>query len=82
MNMDGNVMKMRAVDSVDIKAGSKIEMKPGQGYHLMLMGLKRPLKEGERFNIRLNFAKSGAKEVEFTVQGVGAAAPAMQHNHH
>ncbi len=82
MNMDNGVMKMREVSGgLEVKPGETRELKPG-GYHLMLLGLKRPLKEGERFNIRLNFAKSGAKEVEFTVQGVGAAAPPMQHNHH
>jgi len=81
MSMDGGVMKMREVaGGLEVKPGETRELKPG-GHHLMLMGLKRPLKEGESFRIRLEFAKSGAREVEFTVRGVGAAAPAQHHHH-
>ncbi len=81
MSMDGGVMKMRELsDGLEVKPGETRELKPG-GYHLMLMGLKRPLKEGDHFNIRLDFAKSGAKDVEFTVGGIGAAAPAEHHHH-
>lgn len=81
MSMTDGVMKMREVaGGLEVKPGETRELKPG-GYHLMLMGLKRPLKEGERFKVELNFAQAGKKDVEFTVQGIGAAAP-MQHHHH
>ncbi|EJN03315.1 copper chaperone PCu(A)C, partial [Herbaspirillum sp. YR522] len=44
MAMEGNVMKMRAVDgALEIKPGQKISMQPGNGYHIMLMGLAKPL---------------------------------------
>ena len=46
MAMEGNVMKMRAMPSLDLPAGKAVELKPG-GYHVMLMDLKAPLKEGE-----------------------------------
>ena len=46
MNMDGNVMRMRAVPRIDLPAGKSVELKPG-GYHVMLMQLKQPLKVGE-----------------------------------
>jgi periplasmic copper chaperone A len=46
MAMDGNVMRMRPVTAVDLPAGKPVELKPG-GLHLMLMGLKAPLKAGE-----------------------------------
>lgn len=82
MSMDGGVMKMREVaGGLEIKPGETRELKPS-GYHLMIMGLKRPLKEGEHFKIELKFEKAGAREVEFAVQGIGAAAAPMQHNHH
>ena len=45
MSMDGNVMRMRAIPGLDLPAGKPVELKPG-GYHLMLMDLKQPLKEG------------------------------------
>ena len=82
MSMDGGVMKMREVaGGLEIKPGERRELKPG-GHHLMLIGLKRPLKEGERFRVELKFEKAGAREVEFAVQGMGAAAPAQKHHHH
>jgi hypothetical protein len=40
-------MKMRQVDAIDLPAGQTVELKPG-GYHLMLMGLKAPLKDGDK----------------------------------
>lgn len=56
--VDG-VMKMRAVEALDLPEGGKIEMKPG-GLHVMLMGLTRPLEEGEIVPITLVF-ESGAE---------------------
>jgi copper(I)-binding protein len=85
MNMDNGVMKMRELpDGLAVKPGESVELKPG-GYHLMLTGLKGGLKEGEHFRAQLEFAKEGKAEVEFVVQGVGAAmAPATgdMHHHH
>lgn len=46
MTMDGNVMKMRAIAGIDLPAGRVVELKPG-GHHIMLMGLKQPLKTGD-----------------------------------
>jgi len=87
MSMDNGVMKMRELaGGLEVKPGQTVALKPG-GHHLMLMGLKRGLKEGERFKVQLEFAKSGKTEVEFVVQGMGAsaapgAAPSSAgHNH-
>jgi periplasmic copper chaperone A len=52
MAMDGNVMKMRAVPSLDLPAGKAVELKPG-GYHVMLMDLKQPLKAGDTVAVTL-----------------------------
>lgn len=46
MAMDGNVMKMRAIPSLDLPAGKAVDLKPG-GFHVMLMDLKQALKEGD-----------------------------------
>ena len=83
MSMDNGVMKMRELpNGLEVKPGASVELKPG-GHHLMLMGLKRPLKEGERFKAQLEFAKGGKAEVEFVVQGMGASmAPAAGETHH
>jgi copper(I)-binding protein len=52
MAMDGTVMRMRQVTAIDLPAGKPVELKPG-GLHLMLMGLKAPLKAGETVSFTL-----------------------------
>ena len=84
MSMQGDVMKMRAVDTLPVKAGEKITMQPGQGYHLMLMGLKKSLKAGEKIPVTLNFRDAG--NIRVTADVVEAGAPAKSdggmHEHH
>jgi len=84
MAMDGDVMTMREVDAVDLGAGQTVEFKPG-GFHLMLMGLKAPLKLGDKFPMTLRFEKAGKVEVMVHVQPVsapsGAAEPGREHSH-
>ena len=82
MAMDGNIMKMREVPSIELKAGSRLEMKPGQGYHLMLMGLQKPLKAGEKFPVTLVFEKAGKTEISVTVQSMKGEKPAGGHHVH
>lgn len=72
--MDNGVMRMRRVEGIDIPAGKTLNMRPG-GYHVMLIGLHKPLKKGETFPITLTF-RSGAKEtVTIEVQRIGAMGP-------
>jgi len=65
--MDGNVARMRQVVAIDIAAGGKVELKPG-GLHVMLIGLKQPLRDGDKFPLTLTFEKAGAVTVEIAVQ--------------
>jgi copper(I)-binding protein len=67
MSMEGDVMKMRQIDAIEIATGQTVELKPG-GYHLMLMGLKAPLKVGEKFPLTLKFEKSGEVVVTVNVE--------------
>ena len=69
--MEGNVMKMRPVKGIDVKGGGTIALAPG-GYHLMLMGLEKPLREGGRFPLTLSFEKAGSVTVEVEVKAMGA----------
>jgi len=85
MQMDGDVMRMRQVEAIDVPAKGTVELKPG-GLHLMLMGLKSPLKEGERVRVTLKFQNAGEVKVDFAVQGVKAPEPgsherAKRHDH-
>ncbi|MCF8207418.1 MAG: copper chaperone PCu(A)C [Methylotenera sp.] len=52
MKMDDGVMKMRAVDALALPAGQAVALKPGS-YHVMLMGLKAPIKAGETVPLTL-----------------------------
>lgn len=65
------VMKMRQItDGVEIPAGGEVAFKSGS-YHIMFIGLKAPVKEGEKFSGTLTFEKAGAVTVEFTIDKIG-----------
>ncbi|WP_027405405.1 copper chaperone PCu(A)C [Aquaspirillum serpens] len=74
------VMRMRQVPEITVPAQGKAELKPG-GYHIMLIGLQQPLKQGEKFPLTLKFAKAGEVKVEVAVEGLGAPQPKMMHGH-
>ena len=71
MAVDEGMMKMRAVPSIEIRPGGRLELQPG-GYHLMLVDLKQPLKVGEKFPLTLTFAHGGAITVSVPVEEMGA----------
>jgi copper(I)-binding protein len=90
MSMTDGVMKMRPLaDGITLAPGQTVEMRPG-GLHVMLVGLKQPLKAGESFSSVLNLEKAGTVNVNFVVQPIGAGAPAamgggmpeMDHSQH
>jgi periplasmic copper chaperone A len=72
--MDGEVMKMRRVEALDLKDGASHVLKP-MGDHIMFFDLKQPLKEGDLVKIQLTFEKAGVVEVEGTVEPAGAMGP-------
>ena len=72
--MDGDIMKMRRVDKLELKPGASVVLGP-RGDHVMLMDLKAPLKEGGLVKLTLTFEKAGPIEVEATVEPVGAMGP-------
>lgn len=80
MKMEGNVMRMRQVDAIELPAGQTVELKPG-GLHIMFTGLKAPLKEGTSFPMTLRFEKAGEVTVEVKVEKTKAAPAAHHHKH-
>lgn len=68
---EGDVMKMRPVEAVEIPAHGSATLKPGS-YHVMLFGLHAPLKRGESFPVSLTFERSGTVQVEVSIQAAGA----------
>ena len=81
MSMDGGMMKMREVAQIDLPAGGKVSLAPGnpQGYHLMLMGLKDTLTEGSTIKVTLVFKNAGEKEITAKVS-TGGKHHADKHN--
>lgn len=74
MTMNGNVMEMRPVGPLTIDPGKSVVLAPN-GYHLMLTGLKAPLKEGQTVPVTLTFAHAGAQQVTASIAKVGAMGP-------
>lgn len=64
--VDG-MMSMAPVASVAVPAGGQAELKPG-GYHVMFIGLKRPLKAGDTFPLTLIFEQAGEVQVQAEVR--------------
>jgi len=71
MAVDGGVMTMRAVRTLDVPPGGKLELKPG-GYHIMLLDLKQPLRAGDKIPLKLTFQNIGTIEVSLDVEAMGA----------
>jgi hypothetical protein len=73
------VMEMRPVAALEVKAGVSVELRPGS-FHLMLLGLKQPLTEGQSFPLTMILEKAGKVETTVTVEKAGAmgAMPGMK----
>lgn len=65
--MEEEVMKMRKVDSLELPPGGDVVLAPG-GLHLMLIGLKHQLTDGETFPVELTFEHAGSTTIEIQVQ--------------
>ena len=81
---DNGVMRMREVPGgIAVAAGETVKLQPG-GLHMMLMGLKKPLKVGDTFALTLKFKQAKPQTVTVTVQTGADKMPAAmphQHNH-
>jgi periplasmic copper chaperone A len=72
MTMDNGVAKMRPVKGgLEIKPGETVELKPGS-FHVMFVGLKKPLSAGDQIKATLVFEKAGTVNVEYDVRAMGA----------
>ncbi len=84
MEMNNGVMKMRQIEGgINIPAGKTVQLAPG-GYHVMLMGLKAPLKAGESFEITLVFEHAGMKLIKGLAKlpaEIKVGNPSKMHNH-
>ncbi len=75
MKMEGDIMKMRAMPTLDLPAGKKVNLKPG-GYHVMLMDLKAPVALGSTVPVTLTFKDAKGVQSQLEVKlPVSTAAP-------
>lgn len=80
MKMEGNIMKMRALQAgLELPAGKTVELKPG-GYHVMLMDLKGPLAKDSTVPLTLVFKDAKGAESKLELKVPVATAPTM-HKH-
>jgi len=75
MDMANGMMKMRKVDFIEIKKKSMAQLKSG-GHHIMVFGLKAPVKDTQKYSIALKFEK----HAEITVEAIGKNE--MDNHHH
>jgi len=72
--MEDGVAKMRPVEAIEVAPGEPTVLQPG-GLHLMLMGVKGKLVDGETLPLTLVFEKAGDVSLNLPVR----AARAMDH---
>jgi periplasmic copper chaperone A len=70
---ENGMAKMRPVEELPLAPGKPVILSPG-GFHVMLMGLKQPLKKGESFPLTLTFEHASPVTVQVMVQGAGAGS--------
>ncbi|WP_042883829.1 copper chaperone PCu(A)C [Cupriavidus necator] len=88
MKMEGNVMRMRQIKSLDLPKMKDVELKPG-GYHVMLMDLKSQLKKGDTVPITLKIEQGGkvteqkvtAEVRDMVPAAAGASGSHGEHKH-
>lgn len=66
---EGGMMKMRQVDAIDLPAGKAVDL-GAAGYHLMLIGLKEPVKEGRKIELQLQLRQADGKEKRIQVHAM------------
>lgn len=80
MRMEGNLTQMRPVTAIGVPAGATVMLTP-QGYHVMLVGLRKPLAAGAQIPLTLTFAKAGKIEIDVDVIALTAPQPAAAGPH-
>ena len=74
-------MKMQQLESVEIPMHGSVNFEPG-GMHIMLLGLKEPLEEGNYYSLKLNFEQAGEVDVMVMVQMNAEGGMSGDHSGH
>jgi len=79
---DKGVMRMRRVEFIEVPPHGSVELKPG-GYHVMLIGLEKPLKPGDPVHIELTFGDGSRERIALEAVQTGMMPmKGMDHTHH
>ncbi len=78
MEMDKDVMRMREIASLDLPAGKAVELKPGS-YHIMLIDLIKPVKEGDTVAVTLVIENKDKKRESIEVKATAKSLTASSH---
>lgn len=80
--MEDGQMQMRPIEILEVPQGGEAVFQPG-GMHLMLIGLKQPLREGAAVPLTLTFERAGTIQIQARVAAIGApAAPDANESAH
>lgn len=71
---DQGVSSMEPAGEIEIAPGDTVALEPG-GLHAMLVGLQRPMAEGDTFSLTLVFSDGGEVMVEVPIFGITARGP-------
>ena len=86
MSMEGNIMRMKRLERLPIKAGTSLQLKPG-GLHIMLIKLKQQIREGDVIPISLIAQDGHGKKTTLSIKAVAAFPEVIEplpdiHRHH
>ena len=82
MKMDGDVMRMRELKSINLPKGKTVSLEPG-GFHLMLMKLKKPIAAGDIILFTLVVESGGKRQkIEVKAEARDRDSGGMQHHRH
>ncbi len=74
--MEDGIMRMRPAEAIEVAPGTPTVLRPG-GLHLMVIGLRAPLREGESMPLTLSFERSGEVELELPIRSIAATMGGM-----
>ncbi|WP_413701047.1 copper chaperone PCu(A)C [Psychromonas sp. KJ10-10] len=78
--MSDGMMKMRQVESITVDAKGSTELRPGS-FHVMFLGLKSPLTEGDSVNLKLHFSNGDEIVIDAPIKKITMQKKTMKHTH-
>ena len=81
MKMDGDIMRMRELKTIELPKGRAVSLEPG-GYHFMLMNLPKPIAAGDVIPLSLTIESGGKRQTVDVQAEARAPNQPMQHHHH